>query len=393
MTTPLLWLASSLAHSLPRHAARRLPASLPTVHQRTRRRPLCTCAPEELHVAGLSYDLETTGIGPDAEIVQIAVHVANSARAEPPSFQSLVMPSGPIQPGATAVHGFTRESLEAADAQQFGTVWGELEEWLQATLGSERPLVWCAHNGDRFDHPILTRACRAVDADLRGDDAYAHWRFHDTLPLARRVLPGGTAQGGHSLGALYAEATGGGGFDNAHDALADARALTTVWRWISTVEMGIAAPGAADEQARTRCFQAELQRLGYEAAAPPKARAARGGAAAAASPSKAKAAMEKAKAAREKAAAAPPLSGAAPLLEVPGVGPATAKRLASRGLETVDELLRAATVDFPTSDAKKAVRAYCKRYLPGIVKPVNLAKLAAACARAEPAARSDGASP
>ena len=110
------------------------------------------------------------------------------------------------------------------------------------------------------------------------------------------MLPGGTAQGGHSLGALYAEATGGGGFDNAHDALADARALTTVWRWISTVEMGIAAPGAADEQARTRCFQAELQRLGYEAAAPPKARAARGGAAAAASPSKAKAAMEKAKA-------------------------------------------------------------------------------------------------
>ncbi len=113
------------------------------------------------------------------------------------------------------------------------------------------------------------------------------------------------------------------------------------------------------------------------------------------------------------------------------MGPATAKRLASRGLETVDELLRAATVDFPTSDAKKAVRpctpargahthrtrlararrarspsapdaplahasqvrAYCKRYLPGIVKPVNLAKLAAACARAEPAARSDGASP
>jgi hypothetical protein len=155
------------------------------------------------------------------------------------------------------------------------------------------------------------------------------------------VLPGGTAQGGHSLGALYGEATGGGGFDNAHDALADARALTTVWRWISTVEMNIAAPGAADEQARTRCFQAELQRLGYEAAAPAKAAApskaakakAAGEKAAAAPPSKAakaKAAREKAaaappskaakaKAAREKAAAAPPLSGAAPLLEVPGV--------------------------------------------------------------------------
>ena len=167
MQSPLLWLASSLAHSLPRHAARRLPAPLSAVQQRTRCHPLCTCAPDELHVAGLSYDLETTGIGPDAEIVQIAVHVANSARTEPPSFQRLVMPLGAIDPGATAVHGFTRESLEAAGAQQFGTVWGELEEWLQVTLGSERPLVWCAHNGDRFDHPILTRCARATCPGIR----------------------------------------------------------------------------------------------------------------------------------------------------------------------------------------------------------------------------------
>ena len=149
------------------------------------------------------------------------------------------------------------------------------------------------------------------------------------------MLPRGTARGGHSLGALYAEATGGGGFDNAHDAMADARALTTVWRWISAVEaMGSAAAGAADEQARTRCFQAELQRLGYATASPPKARAARGGAArggaagggaarggaaAAAAPSKAAKGRAKAKAAGQRAAAAPPLSGAASLLEVPGV--------------------------------------------------------------------------
>ena len=63
------------------------------------------------------------------------------------------------------------------------------------------------------------------------------------------MLPRGTARGGHSLGALYAEATGGGGFDNAHDAMADARALTTVWRWISAVEaMGSAAVGALTER-------------------------------------------------------------------------------------------------------------------------------------------------
>ena len=48
--------------------------------------------------------------------------------------------------------------------------------------------------------------------------------------------------------------------------------------------------------------------------------------------------------------------------------------------------------DAPLAHASQ-VRAYCKRYLPGIVKPVNLNKLAAACGRAELAARSGGASP
>jgi len=397
MPTTLLWLAS-LTHSLPRHAARRLPASLPR-----RRRPLCTCPPDELHVAGLSYDLETTGIGPDAEIVQIAVHVANSARAEPPSFAALVMPRGPIQAGASAVHGLSRESLEAASAQPFGAVWGELEEWLQATLGSERPLVWCAHNGARFDHPILTRACRAVDADLLGDESYAHWRFHDTLPLARRALPGGTAQGGHSLGALYAEATGGGAFANAHDALADARALSTVWRWISAVEMGIAETGAADEQARARCFQAELQRLGYTSPAARAAdevrassRVAKGGGGGGGAAAKVKTKADVAKAAKAAAGEAPPPSGGAPLLDLPGVGPVTARRFASRGIETVDELLRTAMEAFPQNDAKKAVRAYCSRHLPGTFKGSragNLAKLAAACERVERASRGGGASP
>ena len=151
--TALLWLAT-LTHQLVPRAIRRVPAALPR-----RRRPLCssagdpflqTCPPaEQLHVAGLSYDLETTGLGPGAEIVQIAVHVANSAKSEPPSFDALVLPSGPITPDASAVHGLTRQRLEAAGAQPFGVVWQQIEAWLGQTLGTERPLVWCAHNGQR----------------------------------------------------------------------------------------------------------------------------------------------------------------------------------------------------------------------------------------------------
>ena len=153
--TALLWLATLTHQLVPRQAIRRVPAALPR-----RRRPLCSSAgdpfwqtaippAEQLHVAGLSYDLETTGLGPGAEIVQIAVHVANSAKSEPPSFEALVLPSGPITPDASAVHGLTRQRLEAAGAQPFGVVWQQIEAWLGQTLGTERPLVWCAHNGQR----------------------------------------------------------------------------------------------------------------------------------------------------------------------------------------------------------------------------------------------------
>ena len=41
-------------------------------------------------------------------------------------------------------------------------VWDECEHWLSETFGDKRPLVWAAHNGNRFDLPILTRLVREV---------------------------------------------------------------------------------------------------------------------------------------------------------------------------------------------------------------------------------------
>ena len=73
----------------------------------------------------------------------------------------------------------------------------------------------------------------------------AHWSFHDTLPLARRALPGRSGKGSHTLGRLFedvhGDADGGGGgatttLEGAHDALVDAEALARVWRWL--VEVG-----------------------------------------------------------------------------------------------------------------------------------------------------------
>lgn len=243
-------------------------------------------------VAALAFDLETTGLDVRRnEIVQIAIVVANSNKGA--KFSRLVLPEGPIDPGASAVHGFTREFLIAHGARPFGEVWDECEAWISATLGSDtRPLVWCAHNGRSFDQPVLTRCVdelyqkRAAEArtsadgerggegggkekagEAEGGEAavqeqqqeeerrrrsglppspaslspllrYPRAVWIDTLELARRALPrrprGADGLGPHTLGSLYFTASGGESLAGAHDALADAQALALVWKWLVT---------------------------------------------------------------------------------------------------------------------------------------------------------------
>ena len=74
------------------------------------------------YVAGLAFDLETTGLDVRTnEIVQIAVVIANSERGK--QYSSLVLPSGPIPQEASNVHGFTREVLLEHGARPFPEVW------------------------------------------------------------------------------------------------------------------------------------------------------------------------------------------------------------------------------------------------------------------------------
>lgn len=338
-------------------------------------RLLCTSSKSKrtLHVAGLAYDLETTGVGPGAEIIQLAVHTCNSAKDEPPVFAAYVLPRGPIDPGATRVHGLTMEKLEAAGAAPFDEVWAQCEAWIDETFGGERPLVWCAHNGNSFDHPILRRECIRIGRNLADDERH---RFEDTLPLSRRILPGRRGPDSYSLRRLYADATAGGGFANAHDALADAQALSTVWRWLAATLL----PAEADDAARAAAFQSELQRIGYAAPPGPATVAPAPAAARKSSPKRAAGAATKSKRAPQ-SSSEPPLLGMTPALELPGVGPATAKRLAKRGVATADDLLRAASEAYPGSDAQKAVQAFCTKDLHGILHPANRARLTRWCGR------------
>jgi superfamily I DNA/RNA helicase len=120
----------------------------------------------------VAFDLETTDLDPNAcEIVEIAAARVRGGEVAG-TFREPVRCSRPVSARARAVHGYSDEDLR--DAAPFAEVWPRFRAFVAADL-----LV--AHNGHRFDVPVLRRLAEPLggSADLL---------FFDTLPLARSLL-------------------------------------------------------------------------------------------------------------------------------------------------------------------------------------------------------------
>jgi DNA polymerase III epsilon subunit-like protein len=120
----------------------------------------------------VAFDLETTDLDPSAcEIVEIAAARVRGGEVVA-TFRELVRCQRPVSARARAVHGYGDEDLR--DAPPFAEVWPRFRAFVGADL-----LV--AHNGQRFDVPVLRRLAEPLggSADLL---------FFDTLPLARSLL-------------------------------------------------------------------------------------------------------------------------------------------------------------------------------------------------------------
>eukprot|EP01045_Picozoa_sp_COSAG04_P008388 COSAG04_NODE_463_length_13963_cov_7.207588_7_plen_584_part_00 len=303
----------------------------------------CTDAAAAGRVVGLAWDLETTGLHKDAEIVQLAVKCADWDDPEYSSFVRYVMPRGKITRQAEDCHGISLELLRRERAQPLAVVLAELAEWLDLNFGPQRRLVWGGHNVKIFDLPRLRHQCEAAGCEMpRGVDEHPV----DTLQLAKACLPS-SGPGGHSLGVLVEEATGAP-LVGAHDALADAEACAQLWLWL--VEQQQADP-------RSRCFEKHLEHWHTEG--PP----------ATLKPARAR------RAARAPAEALPPGS----LLALNGVGPAAEQALAAHGITTVNQL-RCTIGAGSRDDAKRWLR----ERLGGSIHPGAIAKIAASALAIEP---------
>ena len=146
-------------------------------------------------------DTETTGFGPRAEIVDIAV--VNAAGEV--VLESLVQPNRRIPADATAIHGITNADVKNAPA------WCELYEDLLRVLAGRRVIVYNVI----FDRQMVNQACdryalAAPDADWecamrKYAGFYGNWdagkRWYRFQKLERAVLAFGAEPGGHRAAA------------------------------------------------------------------------------------------------------------------------------------------------------------------------------------------------
>lgn len=130
----------------------------------------------------MAFDLETTGLARDAEIVSIGWCARSGCNSHTDideiSGEVLCMPVGPIDEGASLVHGHTAATLAAAGA---GNVLDALQAFFAAIRSAGDDVVLVAHNGKSFDTPKLRSAMLACGLDLPPNVS----GFVDTLLWAR----------------------------------------------------------------------------------------------------------------------------------------------------------------------------------------------------------------
>ncbi len=155
----------------------------------------------------VTFDFETT----DTEVATCGVVELGAARVVQGEivdrFHSLVQPYRPISPRASAIHGYT--DADVGDARSFAEVWPEF----RAFIGDD---ILIAHNGQRFDVPVLRR----LAGGLAGVDSLV---FYDTYPLVRSLSQDSPKQ--EDIARRFGIDCG-----RAHHALDDAVTLARVYR-------------------------------------------------------------------------------------------------------------------------------------------------------------------
>jgi len=144
----------------------------------------------------ITFDLETTGVGPDCRIIQFAFKDGDKV------FTGLVNPEIPIEPGAIDVHGITDEAVSTQPTMRdYG------QKILDFITSDE--IVLSGYNIRKFDVAVLRRELRRVGLTL------PKVKIIDVFEINKKLNP-------YSLARCYEMYAGKSmDEDKAHDALYD----------------------------------------------------------------------------------------------------------------------------------------------------------------------------
>lgn len=166
-------------------------------------------------------DTETTGLGDDAQVVEIAI--VDEAGAV--LFESLVKPTVSVDREAAAIHGIGSDKLATAPA------WPEIAAQVRAALEGKRVVIF---NSD-FDTRLMQQTATAHTQGM-GRDAYddaVKWILElETVCAMYRAADvyGATNQYG-TISLINAAAAAGVEFQGrAHSAAGDAATTAALWR-------------------------------------------------------------------------------------------------------------------------------------------------------------------
>ncbi|XP_065194251.1 uncharacterized protein LOC135825567 [Sycon ciliatum] len=150
-------------------------------------------SPEEKYTF-VYFDLETTGFGDDAEIIQLAASVPTVCK-----FSEYVLPEGSMSSGASDVTGVSvstvggkRVLVKAGEVLPTLSLPDAIERfipWLQS-IGGSKPPVLIAHNCMSFDMRVLLGEVKRAGQSYVQQLVAAIAGFADSLLALKQVLPG-----------------------------------------------------------------------------------------------------------------------------------------------------------------------------------------------------------
>lgn len=121
----------------------------------------------------VAVDIETTGLGRDARIIELgAVRVRHGRRVA--SYSQLINPGMPIPAKVTQITGITDK-----DVRHQPTIDKALPRFY-AFCGGD---TWVGHNIRRFDIPVIAREAERVGAGMPDVS------FYDTMEVSQTLLP------------------------------------------------------------------------------------------------------------------------------------------------------------------------------------------------------------